>query len=122
MAISFCLAHGGGFVPYQAGRFIHGWTVRPEPRQFLGNGPAESLGRMYCDTILHSDATLRFLIDTVGASHVLLGSDYPCDMDYYDGVRQVCSLSIPKNDQELILGDTAKVLLGKGSQGGNKGR
>ena len=120
-AISFCFSHGGGFVPYQAGRFIHGWNVRPEPKQFLGRGPAESLGRMYYDTILHSDATLKFLVDAAGASHVLLGSDYPFDMGYYDGVRQVRSLSIPKSDQELILGDTAKVLLGKASQGNKKG-
>ena len=26
--ITFCLCHGGGFVPYQAGRFIHAWQVR----------------------------------------------------------------------------------------------
>ena len=121
-AISFCFSHGGGFVPYQAGRFIHGWNVRPEPKQFLSRGPAESLGRMYYDTILHSDATLKFLIDSVGASHVLLGSDYPFDMGYYEGVRQVRSLSIPKSDQDLILGGMAKALLGKASQGGNKER
>jgi aminocarboxymuconate-semialdehyde decarboxylase len=114
-AITFCFAHGGGFVPYQAGRFIHGWNVRPEPKQFLERGPAESLVRIYYDTILHSDKTLQFLIDSVGASHVLLGSDYPFDMGYYDGVRQVRSLSIPKSDQELILGNTAKGLLGLAS-------
>jgi aminocarboxymuconate-semialdehyde decarboxylase len=121
-AIKFCFAHGGGFVPYQAGRFIHGWNVRPEPRQFLRHGPAESLGRMYYDTILHSDATLKFLIDSVGAPHVLLGSDYPFDMGCYDGVRRVRSLPIPESDQNLILGDTAKALLGYASQGRNKER
>ena len=26
------LVHGGGFVPYQAGRWVHGWHVRPEPK------------------------------------------------------------------------------------------
>ncbi len=121
-AISFCFSHGGGFVPYQAGRFIHGWNVRPEPKQFLSRGPAESLGRMYYDTILHSDATLKFLIDSVGASHVLLGSDYPFDMGYYEGVRQVRSLSIPEGDQDLILGGMATALLRKASQSGNKER
>jgi len=28
-----CLAHGGGFVPYQAGRFVHGWQVRQESQE-----------------------------------------------------------------------------------------
>ena len=110
-AINFCFAHGGGFTPYQAGRFIHGWNVRPEPKQFLKRGPAESLGRIYYDTILHSDAMLQLLIGSVGASRVMLGSDYPFDMGYYEGVRQVRSLAIPESDQALILGKTAKALL-----------
>ena len=110
--IRFCFSHGGGFVPYQAGRFMHGWSVRPEPKQILGNGPAESLGRMYYDTILHSDEALRFLIGSVGAGRVLLGSDYPFDMGYLNGVRQLRSLGIPENQQALILGDTARTLLG----------
>jgi aminocarboxymuconate-semialdehyde decarboxylase len=114
-AISFCFAHGGGFVPYQAGRFIHGWNVRPEPKQFLEKGPAESLGRIYYDTILHSDGTLQFLIGSVGAARVMLGSDYPFDMGYYEGVRQVRSLPIPIHEQELILGETARALLGMAS-------
>ncbi|MHB8056190.1 MAG: amidohydrolase family protein, partial [Candidatus Aminicenantales bacterium] len=106
--ITFCFAHGGVFAPYQAGRFIHGWNVRPEPKQFLKRGPAESLGRIYYDTILHSDAMLQLLIGSVGASRVMLGSDYPFDMGYYEGVRQVRSLSIPESDQALILGKTAE--------------
>jgi len=110
--ISFCFSHGGGFAPYQAGRFIHGWNVRPEPKQFLAEGPAESLGRLYYDTILHSDRMLETLIENVGASRVMLGSDYPFDMGYYEGVRQVRSLPIAAGDQALILGDTARELLG----------
>jgi len=110
--INFCFSHGGGFVPYQAGRFIHGWTVRPEPKQFLDKGPSESLGRLYYDTILHSEAALQFLIASAGAARVLLGSDYPFDMGYFDGVRQVRSLSISESDQALILGDSARALLG----------
>jgi hypothetical protein len=41
----------------------------------------------------------------------MLGSDYPFDMGYYEGVRQVHSLPIPKSDQALILGGTAEGLL-----------
>ena len=54
---------------------------------------------------------LQLLIGSVGASRVMLGSDYPFDMGYYEGVRQVRSLSIPESDQALILGETAKALL-----------
>src|SRR3970282_408620 len=30
--LRFGFTHGGGFSPYQIGRWEHGWTVRPEPR------------------------------------------------------------------------------------------
>jgi len=30
--IRFYMVHGGGFTPYQAGRWQHGWHVRPEPQ------------------------------------------------------------------------------------------
>ena len=29
------MVHGGGFTPYQGGRWVHGWHVRPEPKVHL---------------------------------------------------------------------------------------
>lgn len=34
-ALRFGFVHGGGFAPYQTGRWDHGWDVRSEPREFL---------------------------------------------------------------------------------------
>ena len=34
------LAHGGGFTPYQAARWEHGWRVRPEPKKNIKTGAA----------------------------------------------------------------------------------
>ena len=30
--LNFIMSHGGGFIPYQGGRWVHGWEVRPEPK------------------------------------------------------------------------------------------
>jgi aminocarboxymuconate-semialdehyde decarboxylase len=111
-ALKICLAHGGGFVPYQAGRFVHGWHVRTEPKRTLRKPPTESLARFCYDTIVHSKGALEFLVGTAGADRVLLGSDYPFDMGMPDGVLQVRSLSIPAAQQAAILGGRAQVLLG----------
>jgi aminocarboxymuconate-semialdehyde decarboxylase len=116
-ALKVCLSHGGGFVPYQAGRFEHGWDVRDEAKVKLKNPPAESLGRLFYDTILHSKTNLEFLIGAVGAEHVLLGSDYPFDMGNLDCVARVQALSIPAASRDLILGGYARTLLGEGSHG-----
>jgi len=109
--LKICLAHGGGFVPYQAGRFVHGWHVRAEPKSKLAKPPTESLKRFYFDTIVHSKEALAFLVGNAGAQRVLLGSDYPFDMGMPDGVSQVRSLSVPAADQSAILGARARALL-----------
>jgi aminocarboxymuconate-semialdehyde decarboxylase len=111
-SLKICLSHGGGFVPYQAGRFLHGWHVRKEPKNKLPRPPTESLGRFYFDTIVHSKDVLEFLVGNAGVDRVLLGSDYPFDMGMPDGVLQVRGLPIPAGDQASILGGRAKALLG----------
>jgi aminocarboxymuconate-semialdehyde decarboxylase len=111
-SLKVCLAHGGGFVPYQAGRFVHGWQVRSEPKKRLTKPPTDSLKRFYYDTIVHSKDALEFLVDSAGADRVLLGSDYPFDMGMPDGVLQVRGLPTGATEQGSILGATAQSLLG----------
>lgn len=110
--LKICLAHGGGFLPYQAGRFRHGFAVRPEARINLAHPPEDSMGRLFYDTILHSGTTLAFLIASVGAHHVLLGSDYPFDMGNLDCVARVEELTLPAQDRDLIVGGYAGRVLG----------
>jgi aminocarboxymuconate-semialdehyde decarboxylase len=110
-SLKICLAHGGGFVPYQAGRLVHGWHVRAEPKRKLAKPPTDALARFYFDTIVHSKEVLEFLAGIAGPGRVLLGSDYPFDMGMTDGVRQVRGSSIAKAEQSAILGDTARSLL-----------
>ena len=78
--LKLLLAHGGGFVPYQIGRFVHGHRVRPETRAQTSSSPKEMLKRFWFDTITHDPQALRYLIDLVGPERVVLGTDAPFDM------------------------------------------
>jgi aminocarboxymuconate-semialdehyde decarboxylase len=109
--INFLMSHGGGFTPYQAARWEHGWTVREEARARLTSPPRASLDRLFYDTILHDAAPLQFLADQVGAGRVLLGSDYPFDMGQYDAVAVIKGLRLPATDHDTILGGAALALL-----------
>jgi aminocarboxymuconate-semialdehyde decarboxylase len=73
------LMHGGGFLPYQIGRLDHGHRVRPEARG-CRRDPSHYLSRFWFDTVLHDARPLRYLVDLVGADHVLFGTDFPFDM------------------------------------------
>jgi aminocarboxymuconate-semialdehyde decarboxylase len=109
--LKICLAHGGGFTPYQAARWEHGWAVRSEPKKNVARQPKNIIGRFIYDTILHSDKTLEFMIQQAGADHVVLGSDYPYDMGMMDCVKHVQSLSISNADKASILSTRAEILL-----------
>lgn len=74
------LAHGGGFVPYQIGRLVHGHKVRSETRAKSASSPLELLRRFYFDSVVFEPRVLGFLVDLVGAERVFLGTDAPFDM------------------------------------------
>jgi aminocarboxymuconate-semialdehyde decarboxylase len=102
------LSHGGGFTPYQAARWIHGWAERAEAKTRLRGEPGPSIDRLLFDTILHGVEPLQFLVDWAGADRVMLGSDYPFDMGQYDAREVIDSLRLTTADRHALLGGAAE--------------
>jgi aminocarboxymuconate-semialdehyde decarboxylase len=71
--------HGGGYLPYQAGRLAHASGVRPEI-PVSAQAVWRAFSQLYFDTITHDLSALRYLAERVGADHVVLGTDLPFDM------------------------------------------
>jgi aminocarboxymuconate-semialdehyde decarboxylase len=110
--LEVCLPHAGGALPYLMGRLTHGQKVRPETKGVAKKPFAAYRRRFTYDTITHSPELLRFLIDTVGADRVMLGSDYCFDMGYARPVDVVTKHArLARADQRRILGATAARLL-----------
>ncbi len=78
--LKILLAHGGGFLPYQIGRFVHGHKVRPDTAAVTKSDPLQMLKRFWFDALTHSPQSVRHLIDVVGSERVVLGTDAPFDM------------------------------------------
>ena len=74
--IRICIAHGGGPACYAMGRIDRAWHGRPETRR-IPHPPSTYQRKLYYDTVVGSEEALRFLLDRVGADHVVLGSDWP---------------------------------------------
>jgi aminocarboxymuconate-semialdehyde decarboxylase len=105
------LSHGGGFTPYQYGRWIHGWHERAEAKVRLKVSPEEDLKRFHYDTLTHSLPTLKSLIEWSGPSRVIFGTDYPFDMGEFDCADRVRELNLPSADEAKILGGAVETLL-----------
>jgi aminocarboxymuconate-semialdehyde decarboxylase len=110
-ALRIALLHGGGFLPYQIGRFDHGWKVRPEAAARIDRAPSAYLDRFWFDTLTHDRASLAFLLERVGADRLALGSDYPFDMADPDPVGSVRAAITDPADLDKILWDTPDMLL-----------
>lgn len=110
-ALRIALLHGGGFLPYQIGRFDHGWKVRPEPKSRIDRAPSEYLDRFWFDTLTHDRDSLAFLLQRVGADRLALGSDYPFDMADADPVGTVRAAITDPVALEKVLVHTPQQLL-----------
>jgi aminocarboxymuconate-semialdehyde decarboxylase len=112
--LRFVLAHGGGHLPYQAGRLQHGYNVRREPRDHGASAPDELLRRFHFDALTHDAAALRFLVERVGADRVVIGTDDPFDMAEPDPLAMLAAVpEIGPVELDRIRGANALALLGE---------
>jgi aminocarboxymuconate-semialdehyde decarboxylase len=111
--LKICLAHGGGYVPYQIGRLAHGHEVRKETHARTKTSPNALARRFYYDALIHDARALRYLIDLVGADRIAIGTDAPFDMGDENPTRIIESVKgLTEEEREQIYGRTALALLG----------
>ncbi len=107
-------AHGGGYVPYQIGRFIHGHNVRPEAKVNTKTSPRDLLRRFYFDALTHDPLAARHLINRVGADRVVIGTDHPFDMGPEDPIGAIDAIpELTASEREYVCELTARDLLGE---------
>lgn len=110
--LKLCVAHGGGFLPFYAGRVDRNYIEKAFTRVNMTKSPSDYMKQhFWYDTCLYNDDMMEFLVQKVGASRLVLGSDYPVgETDPVGFVQRVRNLS--SADKEAILGGNAARLLG----------
>ncbi len=73
--LKIAFAHGGGFIPYYAGRFD--WIYRRGSTPQMKHDFSTYLKSFYYETVLFNTDVLEFLATKVDASKIMLGSDFP---------------------------------------------
>lgn len=76
-SLRICFAHGGGSFAYLIGRVDNAWRRRDIVARDCPELPSSYAKRMFVDSAVFSDRSLRLLADVMGPDRVVTGSDYP---------------------------------------------
>jgi len=115
-ALKICSAHGGGFLPSYAGRSDRGCLTRPAACEGGTYGgiqkkPTDYLKQLYFDTMVFSTEAIRHLAAEVGASQLMVGTDYPYPWTKTMVEEVLATPGLSDADRIAILGGTAEMLL-----------
>ena len=105
--LKFLIAHGGGAVPYQFGRFEY--AAARQGASKAARPIREYLKHFYFDTVVHDKASRQHLVNFMGADNVVVGSNWP-GWDAINGFDFVDELDLSENEKNKIKGTNAAEL------------
>jgi len=103
--LSVCLSHGGGTFAWALPRIAHMWDARHDVTA------AELVRNIYVDTVVFDAPNIRYLVDRLGADHVLFGTDHP--MPGCDSLRGAALDQLGPAERQLIERDNICSLLSR---------
>ena len=108
-SLRVCFAHGGGAFPYLLGRLENAWMERSVARGKSEHPPSHYLDRFSVDSAVFDERAFRLLVETMGASNVLLGSDYPFPLGEQDigELVRTCPNALSDEQRAMVLGGNA---------------
>jgi aminocarboxymuconate-semialdehyde decarboxylase len=71
------VSHGGGTISTILPRLNYGWETMEDMRKMCPKPPSYYAKKIFYDTLVYDVNTLNYLIEMVGASQLMIGSDYP---------------------------------------------
>jgi aminocarboxymuconate-semialdehyde decarboxylase len=113
--LNFIVPHLGTFLLSGWDR-VQGFSRRAQAAGLLRRPVGDSLRRLYYDSVNSHRPFWTCALDTVGADHIVFGTDYPFvpAQSVMDGIARVQALPIAPAEREAILGGTADRLFPAG--------
>lgn len=111
-SLRICFAHGGGSFAFLLGRLQNAWEHHPVAHGTCELPPTQYVNRFYVDSAVFDQRALQFLVETMGAERVMLGSDYPFPLGEHRVGELIRSSHLPLQVKSKLLEQNAEEFLG----------
>jgi aminocarboxymuconate-semialdehyde decarboxylase len=112
--LRIAFSHGGGALSILLPRLAHAWKMIPKARESLTESPAVTARRFYYDDLVFDPLAIRFLVESFGASQIVIGSDYPFNMGDTDPLGTLGDAGFDAGTVNAITSLNAKRFLNLG--------
>lgn len=111
-SLRICFAHGGGSFAFLLGRLENAWQHHPVAHGVCELPPSQYVNRFSVDSAVFDLRALEFLVGTMGAERVMLGSDYPFPLGEHRVGSLIRSSQLTGAAKDRLLGGNAAEFLG----------
>ncbi|PQA83124.1 amidohydrolase [Limnohabitans sp. TS-CS-82] len=87
--LRLAFSHGGGTLAMLLPRLQQAMSVFPALKDSVLRPPTEQARELYYDTLVFDAPTLRHLVQTFGASQLMMGTDYPFNFHDHQPVARI---------------------------------
>lgn len=105
-------AHGGGTLPYLAGRLDAVWRSDAATRRLLPVPPSEELAKLALDAVVYAPRALRAAADLAGVDRLMFGTDHPFTVADPQANLAAIDEALDEGGRRLVRGDAALAYFG----------
>jgi aminocarboxymuconate-semialdehyde decarboxylase len=93
-------------------RLEHGWKVVPAIRDSIPQPPSAYARRLYYDGLVYDPKALAFIIERFGAERIMIGTDYPFNIQDRDPLGSIAAAGFDEALTGLLRENNARRFLG----------
>ncbi|MBU1866129.1 MAG: amidohydrolase [Actinobacteria bacterium] len=112
--LNIVASHGGGTIPFLAGRLDSAWRSDPSVQARLPHPPTEDLRRISYDAVLFHTGALLATADLAGTERMPWGTDHPFSVaDPSSSLTAVRATFEAQAQEEVLAGSARRIFLEK---------
>jgi aminocarboxymuconate-semialdehyde decarboxylase len=110
--LQLAFSHGGGAFALVLPRLTHMWKTIPSLKESMPQSPVELARTLFYDTLVYDQCTLRYLVELLGTTQLMLGTDYPFAIHEREPIHRVEQLGLPEDCAAGLIYRNAARFLG----------